>query len=448
MGSRRSCKKRLPADAFLGIIPVIHGNTAAGAGGADGCRPRVAKRMIDPIEGGVTSPAGFKAASTHCGLKSDGVSHDLAVLYSEYPTRSAAVFTTNKVKAAPVLWSIERVKANNLRAAVVNAGNANACTGARGLADTERTARSLADHLGLGADQVFVASTGIIGVPLPVEKITAGLEMVASNLAHSAEAGSNFARAIMTTDRVPKSVAFRFSLGGKEVCLGGATKGSGMIAPNMATMLCFLTTDAVISRRALDAALHHSVEKSFNRITVDGHTSTNDCALLMANGAAGNEAIEEGTQGYAAFCEVLDLACLSLAKMMVRDGEGATRLIRVDVTGAATREDATAAARAIANSPLVKAAVNGGDPNWGRVISAAGYSGAALVPEKAKLWIGDLLVFKNGMPTAVSQADAAARMQGSDVSFRLELALGSESDTFWTCDLSKEYVTINADYHT
>jgi len=404
--------------------------------------------MIDPIEGGVTAPAGFKAASVHCGLKSDGASHDLAVLYSEYPTHSAAVFTTNDVKAAPVLWSAERVRADNLRAAVVNAGNANACTGARGLAATEQSARALADQLGLGADQIYVASTGIIGVPLPVEKIVAGVEAAVPNLSHSSAAGQEFARAIMTTDTMPKSVAFRFMVGKTEVHLGGAAKGSGMIAPNMATMLGFLTTDAVISRRALEAALRGSVENSFNRITVDGHTSTNDSVLLMANGAARNEAIEEGTQAFAAFCKVLNLVCLSLAKMIVRDGEGATKVIRVDVTGAGERQQATLAARAIANSPLVKAAVNGGDPNWGRVISAAGYSGASLVLDKARLWIGDLLVFENGMPAAVSTAEAAARMKGTDICFRLDLAMGSESDTFWTCDLSKEYVAINADYHT
>jgi len=404
--------------------------------------------MIEAISGGVTAAAGFKVASTHCGLKSDGVSDDLAVLYSEHPTQSAAVFTTIRVPAAPVRWSTERVRENNLRAVVVNAGNANAWTDRRGRADVERTARAAAERLGVGTDQVFVASTGVIGVPLPIGKIEAGVEAAAANLSRGDDVGEAFARAIMTTDTVSKSVAFRFNVGGVEVRLGGSTKGVGMLAPNMATMLCFLTTDAAISRAALDKALRDAVEQSFNRITVDGHMSTNDSALVMANGAAGNEVIEEGTQAYAAFCEALDVACLSLAKMMVRDGEGATKLVRVEVTGAREREHATMAARAIANSPLVKAAVNGGDPNWGRIVSAAGYSGAPLEENKTKLWIGNALVLDNGTATSVSKAEMAAQMQGDEVHFRLDMGMGCESDTFWTCDLSKEYVSINADYHT
>jgi len=404
--------------------------------------------MIEAINGGVTAAAGFKAASTHCGLKSDGISHDLAVLYSEYPTQAAAVFTTIRVPAAPVRWSAERVRQNDLRAVVVNAGNANAWTGRRGRADVERTARAVAERLGVGTDQVFVASTGVIGVPLPIDKIEGGVKTAAAELSPGNEAGEAFARAIMTTDTVPKSVAFRFTVGGVEVRLGGCTKGVGMIAPNMATMLCFITTDAAVSRAALDRALRDAVEQSFNRITVDGHMSTNDSALVMANGAAGNEVIEEGTRAYGAFCEVLDVACLSLAKMMVRDGVGATKVVRVEVTGAREREHATMAARAIANSPLVKAAVNGGDPNWGRIVSAAGYSGAPLEENKTKLWIGNVLVLDNGTATSASRAEMAAQMQGDEVHFRLDLGMGRESDAFWTCDLSKKYVTINADYHT
>ena len=404
--------------------------------------------MIEAINGGVTAPAGFKAAATHCGLKSDGVSPDLAVLYSEYPTHAAAMFTSNRVKAAPVQWSIERVAENNLRAVLVNAGNANACTGARGLADVERSGRVAAERLGIGTNQVFVASTGIIGAPLPIDKIESGIGPAVSALSGNEESGDVFARAIMTTDTVAKSVAFSFEAGGAQVRLGGSTKGAGMIAPNMATMLCFITTDAAISPAALDKALRDAVEQSFNRITIDEHMSTNDCTLALANGAAGNEVIEEGTRAYAAFCEVMDLACLSLAKMMVRDGEGATKLVRVEVTGAQEREHATMAARAIANSPLVKAAVHGGDPNWGRVISAAGYSGAPLDESKVKLWIGSALVFANGSVTSVSKPEMAAQMQTDEVHFRLDLGSGPETDTFWTCDLSKEYVTINADYHT
>ena len=404
--------------------------------------------MIDTVKGGVTAPKGFKSASTHCGLKSDGISHDLAVLYSERSVQSAALFTSNLVKAAPVKWSAERVRENNLRAAVVNAGNANACTGRQGEKDVERTARAAAKLLGVEPGQIYVASTGIIGVPLPVEKLEAGLRAAVPALAHGEEPGEAFSRAIMTTDTVPKSVAFQFKIGRTRAMLGGATKGAGMIAPNLATMLCFLTTDAAISWPALEKALHDAVEQSFNRITIDGHTSTNDSILIMANGAAGNAVIEDGTEAYAAFCEVLDLACLSLAKMMVRDGEGATRVIRIEVTGAQEREHATLAGRAIANSPLVKAAVNGGDPNWGRIVSAAGYSGAPFDPEKARLWIGDALVFENGMPTGAPKAKLAEFMRAEEVDLKLDLGAGTESDTFWTCDLSKEYVTINADYHT
>jgi len=404
--------------------------------------------MIEAIGGGVTAAAGFKAASTHCGLKSDGTSHDLGVVYSEYPTQSAAIFTTNKVKAAPVRWSAERIRENDLRAAAVNAGNANACTGRRGRADVERTARAVAERLGVGTSQVFVASTGIIGLPLPISKIEAGVATAVADLSRGDETGEAFARAIMTTDTVPKCVAFRFEIAGCQVRLGGSAKGAGMIAPNMATMLCFLTTDAAISQPALDRALHDAAEQSFNRITIDGHMSTNDCVLIMANGAAGNRMIEQGSRAYAAFCEVLDLVCLSMAKMMVRDGEGATRLVRVEVTGAEEREHATAAARAIASSPLVKAAVNGGDPNWGRIISAAGYSGAPIDENKAKLWIGSALVFDGGIATAAPEAELAAQMQADEIHFRLDLGLGTENDAFWTCDLSKEYVAINADYHT
>ncbi|NQT19226.1 MAG: bifunctional glutamate N-acetyltransferase/amino-acid acetyltransferase ArgJ [Planctomycetes bacterium] len=404
--------------------------------------------MIEPINGGVTASAGFKAAGVHCGVKSDGESPDLAVLYSEYPTHAAAMFTTNQMKAAPVQWSIKRIRENDLRAVVVNSGNANACTGPRGLADVERTARVAAEHLGVGTNQVFVASTGSIGVPLPIDKIESGIGPAIAALSSSEEAGGMFARAIMTTDTVAKSVAFRFEAGGAQVHLGGSTKGAGMIAPKMATMLCFLTTDAAISPQALDKALHDAVEQSFNRITVDGHTSTNDTTVVLANGAAGNETIEEGTCAYAAFCEVLDLACLALAKMMVRDAEGATKLVRVEVTGAQEREHATMAARAIANSPLVKTAVHGGDPNWGRVISAAGYSGAPVDPAKVKLWMGNVLAFADGAPATLSRNEMAVQMQGDEVCFRLDLGQGDESDTYWTSDLSKEYVTINADYST
>ena len=404
--------------------------------------------MIETIKGGVTAPAGFKVASTHCGLKSDGVSHDLAVIFSEHPTQAAALFTSNRVKAAPVRWSIERVRENNIRAAVVNAGNANACTGRHGDADVERTAKAAAKLLGITPEQVYVASTGIIGVPLPVDKIEHGVRNAIPILSRSEDAGNAFARAIMTTDTIPKSVALRSKIGKTRITLGGATKGAGMISPNLATMLCFITTDAAVSKPGLEKALKDAVEQSFNRITIDGHMSTNDSILLLSNGAAGNDPIREDTEAYAAFCEMLDVACLSLAKMMVRDGEGATKLVRIEVTGAQEREHATAAARAIANSPLVKSAVHGGDPNWGRIISAAGYSGAPLDESLVRLWIGDALVFEKGQAAAIPKHELALQMRGEEVSFRLDLGMGSETDTFWTCDLSSEYVTINADYHT
>jgi len=404
--------------------------------------------MIESIKGGVTAAAGFKAASVHCGLKSDGVSPDLAVLYSEYPTQAAALFTKNRVKAAPVRWSRIRIHENSVRAIVVNAGNANACTGERGLADVERTARTASELLGLGANQIFIASTGIIGEPLPIHKIEKGLRDSVPNLSHSPEAGEQFSRAIMTTDTVPKSVSLRFDIGHTPVSLGGATKGAGMIAPNMATMLCFITTDAAVTRPALERALRDAVEQSFNRITVDGHTSTNDTVVILANGAAGNAIIEEGTQAFAAFCEVVDLACLSLAKMMVRDGEGATKVIKIEVTGAQEREHATTAARAIANSPLVKTAVNGCDPNWGRIISAAGYSGCPLDEAKVRLWIGGILAFDRGLPSNASKGELEEQMQADEVHLKLDLGMGGEADTFWTCDFSEEYVKINAAYHT
>jgi glutamate N-acetyltransferase/amino-acid N-acetyltransferase len=288
----------------------------------------------------------------------------------------------------------------------------------------------------------------VIGEPLPEEKIESGIHVAAGGLSLGGDAADAFARAIMTTDTVPKSVAYRFTVGGKEIRIGGTAKGAGMVAPNMATMLCFLTTDAAISQDALDAALHDALEQSFNRITVDGHMSTNDTTVMVANSAAGNETIRQGTRGYAAFCEVLDVACLLLAKMMVRDGEGATRLVRVEVTGAEERWHATAAARAIANSPLVKTAVNGGDPNWGRVISAAGYSEAPVDENKVALHIGGKVAFEKGAATTVPKKELAAEMSGNEVHIRLDLGVGSENDTFWTCDFSSEYVNINAEYHT
>jgi len=393
---------------------------------------------------GVTAPAGFRAAGIAAGIKANGAL-DLALVASDLPARAAAVFTTNKAVAAAVIVSREHLAASGgtVRAIVVNSGCANACTGEAGLAAARAMTTDTARLVGCHAEQVLVASTGVIGVQLPLEKIRAGIPQAFNALA--ADQGPSAARAIMTTDPFPKEAATKITLGGRDVVVGGMAKGSGMIEPMLATMLGFVTTDAAAAPALLDRALREAVDESFNAITVDGDCSTNDCVMLMANGASG-VMIDEAT--YPAFVEGLTAVCRELALGIVRGGEGATKLVTVRVTGAASPGDARRAAKVIANSLLVKTAIHGGDPNWGRLICAAGRAGVAFDQSRAAVTIGSTVLFEHGQPFDDRAPEAAEYLKGKELSVGVDLGAGSAESTVWTCDLSAEYVRINADYRT
>ncbi len=398
--------------------------------------------------GGVTAPAGFRAAAARCGIK-QAETDDLALLACDAGRcDAAAVFTTNRVCAAPVHWTRAALAGGRLRAAVVNSGNANACTGERGLRDAQTMAELAADALGLDAEQVAVASTGIIGHYLPMEKLPPGIRAAAQALDDSIEAGDRFAHAIMTTDTVPKQIALRCDVGGGTVTLGGATKGAGMIAPGMATTLTFLTADAAVEPSLLAAMLRRAIDVTYNRISIDEHMSTNDTCLLLASGAADAPAIEAGGEPARRFEAALTALCRSLALKIVRDGEGATRLVAIEVTGAPDEATAVAVGRAIADSPLCKCALHSGDPNWGRFVSAAGYACPELEEAKASFWIGDALAYAAGTAADTPPEALEAAMAGDEITLRYDLGLGDAAATVWTCDLSKDYIEINADYHT
>jgi glutamate N-acetyltransferase / amino-acid N-acetyltransferase len=400
---------------------------------------------LDPT-GHPTSPRGYRAALHTCGIKVSGTP-DLALLVSEAPARWDAVFTTNAVAAAPVLFGRERLQAGNpLWAILVNSGNANAVTGEQGLVDARETAELLEKNLGLPGGSTLVSSTGVIGVPMPMDKIRRGIPVIAPLPAP--DRGADFARGIMTTDTRPKHASVRFAHAGGTVTIGGCAKGAGMIHPRMATMLSYLTTDADLHPDALRAAFRKAVDRSFNRISVDGDTSTNDTCVLMANGAAGLPEILPGTEAAGAFEEALFLLTGHLAREIVRDGEGATTVVRLDVVNARDDEQAEIVARAVCNSPLVKCAIHGRDPNWGRILCAAGYSGAGVVPQSVDLRIQDVPVLLRGTPLAFDAPALSRSMNGQEVTIRLDLGAGESSTTFWTCDFSKEYVAINADYTT
>jgi len=393
---------------------------------------------------GVTAAKGFRAAGVSAGIKANN-GLDLALLVSETAAAAAAVFTTNLAQAAPVLVSLEHLEQSGgtARAIVVNSGCANACTGDEGMQVARDMAAETARLVNCPVEQVLVASTGVIGVALPIDKVRRGLPAALAALA--AEQGWAAARAIMTTDPFPKEAATRVTIGGRDVAIGGMAKGSGMIEPILATMLGFVTTDAAMPQPLLDRALREAVDDTFNAITVDGECSTNDCVMLLANGASGVE-IDDNT--YPAFVGGLRDVCRELALGIVRGGEGATKLITVTVTGAATRSDARRAAKAIANSPLVKTAIHGGDPNWGRLIAVAGRAGVAFELSRAAVVIGSIVLFKDGRPHDEAAPDAAAYLQGKDIDVCVDLGAGQASSTVWTCDLSAEYVRINADYRT
>ncbi|HVW04503.1 MAG TPA: bifunctional glutamate N-acetyltransferase/amino-acid acetyltransferase ArgJ [Vicinamibacterales bacterium] len=406
--------------------------------------------MVRTIVGGVTAPRGFKAAGVSCGIKKTrpGASAplDLALLSASAPVSTAAVFTTNKAIAAPIVVSREHLEQTGgwVRAVVTNSGCANAATGAQGLAAAREMAGVTAHALGCEADEVLVASTGVIGVQLDVAKIKAGVGAAVDVL--RGDGADDAARAIMTTDPFPKSTAAAIDTPSGTLTVGGMAKGSGMIEPRMATMLAFLTTDARVEPAVLQVALQRVVNATFNAITVDGECSTNDCVMLLASGESG-VAITHGNDPR--LIEPLMHVAGHLAREIVRGGEGATKLVAVDVVGAATQEDAWRAARTIANSPLVKTAIHGGDPNWGRLIAAAGRSGAAFRLDRASVSIGHVKLFVDGTPHDERADEAAAVMQTPEMTITVDLGVGGRySATMWTCDFSAEYVRINAEYRT
>lgn len=393
--------------------------------------------------GGVTSPKGFRAGATYAGIKSQARDClDLGILYSEALCTAAALFTTNQIKAATVVLSQQRLQGGRAVALVVNSGCANACTGERGLADAVEMTELAAKHVGVSPAEVLVASTGVIGQWLPMERIRAGVGQVVL----AADGGHELARAIMTTDTIAKEVAVRADKG--DFIIGGTAKGSGMIHPNLATLLCFLTTDASVDADFLKVALREAVDMSFNMVSIDGDTSPNDMVLIMANGLASSEMITLGSRKGETFQQALNQVCIHLAKAIAGDGEGATKLIEVTVRGAASVADARLAARTIVGSPLVKAAIHGSDPNWGRVVAAAGRSGVKLVEAGIELYIGNICLVNNGCPLSFNREEVVALLDGSEVVITLNLNLGSAEATAWGCDLSEEYVTINSEYTT
>ncbi|MBN1862934.1 MAG: bifunctional glutamate N-acetyltransferase/amino-acid acetyltransferase ArgJ [Dehalococcoidales bacterium] len=394
-------------------------------------------------QGTITTPAGFLAGVTHAGLKKNGAA-DLGILYSEAPCVAAGVFTANRIKAAPVVVTSKRLPSEAARAIVVNSGCANASLGEAGLKDAAKMAELAAGKTDVPVESVLVASTGVIGRRLPMELIGAGI----AKISLSKDGGHELARAIMTTDTRPKeaAVTVRDSDGG--FTIGGIAKGSGMIHPDLATLLCFLATDAAVSIDFLKCALKEAVAVSFNMVSVDGDTSPNDMALIMANGRAGNEPITGGSNLTEGFREALKELCIHLAKGIAADGEGASKLITVTVSGAISPEEAKLAARTIAASPLVKTAVHGSDPNWGRVIAALGRSGAEVVEERIDLYIGDTCLVRAGLPLPFDEREVIKVLDSQEVPIKVSLNLGTASATAWGCDLSREYVTINSDYTT
>jgi len=392
--------------------------------------------------GSVTAASGFLAGAVHAGIKSED-ELDLAILCSEVPCKAAGVFTTNQIKSAPVILSQKLVAKKRAQAIVVNSGCANACMGGQGMADARGMANLAAAKLGISPAEVLVASTGVIGVPLPMGKIRAGIPKIKP----TREGGHDFCRAIMTTDTRPKELAVQVDLKGTKFTIGGVAKGIGMVHPNLATMLCFIATDAVMSADFPQAALQKAVDCSFNMVSIDSDTSPNDCAFLLANGLAGNEPIDFDNGGD--FQEALNAVCTHLAKSMAQDGEGATKLIEVIVERAGDHAGARQAARTVAGSPLVKAAINGNDPNWGRIVAALGRSRARVREDRLDVYLNDVCVMKQGSPAPFNREEMVSVLSKSDnVLIRLCLNLGDGQATAWGCDLSEEYVRINSRYIT
>lgn len=401
---------------------------------------------MELVEGGtVTTPRGFLAGATYAGLKTYAEDKlDLGLILSEAPCIAAGVFTTNTIKSPSVTVTQEHLSAGQVRGLVVNAGIANACVGDQGYKDAKEMATIAGRRLGVRAEEVLVCSTGIIGVELPMALIRAGVPKVQL----SAEGGHAFARAIMTTDTRPKEAAVTFQVDGRQAHLGGVTKGAGMIHPNMATMLAFVTTDVAVERVFLQTTLKEVADASFNMLTVDGDSSTNDTLLVLANGLAGNRPIGAASPEAATFKEALSQVCVSLTRQMARDGEGASRLIVVEVAGAENTEHARKAARTIASSSLVKSAVYGADPNWGRVVAALGRSGAAVAENRIDLFLNGVCIVEGGKAIPFHRDAVVALMRGPEVTFRLQLNLGDGQATAWGCDLTEQYVIINSAYPT
>ena len=404
------------------------------------------------IKGGVTAAKGYEAASTAAGIKYQGRT-DMALIYSQVPCVSAGTFTTNVVKAAPVKWDRQIVDSGaGVQAVVVNSGIANACTGEEGMGYCKETAEAAAKALNIDAAGVLVGSTGVIGMQLPMQKLVDGIQVLAGKKAEGLQSGHDAALAIMTTDTVEKEMAVEIEIGGKTVTIGGMSKGSGMIHPNMCTMLAFITTDAAITKEALQKALSEDVEDTYNMISVDGDTSTNDTAILLANGLAGNQEITYASPEYETFKEALHMVNETLAKKMAGDGEGATALFEVKVVGAESIKQAKTLAKSVVCSNLTKAAIAGHDANWGRILCAMGYSGVQFDPEKVDLFFeskaGKLQIIENGVATDYSVEVATKILSEPEITATADIKMGDYSATAWGCDLTHEYININADYRS
>ena len=408
--------------------------------------------MMKQIPGGVTAAKGFEAAGVEAGIKYKN-RMDMALVYSQVPCKAAGTFTTNVVKAAPVKWDQKVVYEHGYaQAVIINAGVANACTGAEGYGYCLDTAKAAAKAFGISEESVLVASTGVIGMQLPMDKILAGVEMLSKAKGDSLEHGTLASKAIMTTDTVNKEIAVEVELGGKTVTIGGMCKGSGMIHPNMCTMLGFVTTDVNISKELLLKALQEDVKDTYNMVSVDGDTSTNDTVLLLANGLAGNAEITEENEDYKTFCEALNVVNTFLARKIAGDGEGATALFEVKVVNAASKEDAVILSKSVVTSSLTKAAIYGHDANWGRILCALGYSGVQFDPEKVDLYFeseaGKLKIIENGVSTGYSEEVATKILSEEEVTAIADMKMGEYSATAWGCDLTYDYVKINADYRS
>jgi glutamate N-acetyltransferase/amino-acid N-acetyltransferase len=394
----------------------------------------------------IVVPRGFRASAVKAGVKPSG-GLDLAFLAADGPCAAVGTFTTNRVCAAPVRWCRSIVPADDVRGVVVNAGNANAATGAQGEANVRRTAERAASLIGCEARQILVASTGVIGHQLPMDKIEAGLAAAAPGLSADPESFRTAAHAILTTDTRAKIVSFTHGEGEDAFSVLGIAKGAAMIGPRMATMLAFLITDAPVRTKDLQPMLSWAVDESFNCVSVEGHTSTNDTVLLLSSGASKRDVLSGAD--LQSFVDMIDMSCQTLAQEMAADGEGATHFVTIDVEGCADREEARTLARAVADSPLVKTAIHGADPNWGRIVSAAGYAGVPFEENELSLWINDVPVYDQGAPTAFDAAALSADIRANrDVHLRLRFARGEGEIRFWTCDLTAEYVRLNADYTT